>query len=69
MLDVQLIRDGLVNPEAISGDAGEVVDKRGREQGFCFRKTRSGRYLPYICWKKGQKLYNISIVTMFDACT
>lgn len=25
--------------------------KRGRWQGFCFRRTRSGRILPYICWK------------------
>jgi hypothetical protein len=25
--------------------------KRGRHQGFCFRRTRSGRILPYICWK------------------
>jgi len=28
-------------------------DKRGRWQGFCFRRTRSGRFLPYICWKGG----------------
>lgn len=25
--------------------------KRGRWQGFCFRKSRSGRIHPYICWK------------------
>lgn len=25
--------------------------KRHRWQGFCFAKTRSGRFLPYICWK------------------
>lgn len=30
-------------------------DKRGRWQGFCFRRTRSGRFLPYICWKGGRK--------------
>lgn len=29
-------------------------DKRGRWQGFCFRRTRSGRFLPYICWKGGK---------------
>lgn len=25
--------------------------KRGRWQGFCFQRTSSGRFLPYICWK------------------
>lgn len=50
----QLVREGHVNPETISSDASEAVDKRGRQQGFCFRKTRTGRYLPYICWKKAQ---------------
>lgn len=29
--------------------------KRGRWQGFCFRRTRSGRFLPYICWKGDRK--------------
>jgi len=53
-IDMQLIREGQVNPETISSEAGERVDKRGRQQGFCFRKTRTGRYLPYICWKKGK---------------
>jgi len=34
------------------GDVGDVREvKRGRWQGFCFRRTRSGRILPYICWK------------------
>lgn len=28
-----------------------AAKKRGRWQGFCFRRTRSGRILPYICWK------------------
>ena len=50
-LVVQLIQEGHVNPETISVDAGEAVDKRARRQGFCWRKTRTGRYLPYICWK------------------
>ena len=27
------------------------AEKRGRWQGFCFRRTKSGRILPYICWK------------------
>jgi hypothetical protein len=31
----------------------EQKQKRGRFQGFCFRRTRSGRFLPYICWKGG----------------
>ncbi|KAK2159246.1 hypothetical protein NP493_1735g00008 [Ridgeia piscesae] len=39
-------------------DASIVKDttkpKRGRFQGFCFRKLRNGRYLPYICWKGGE---------------
>jgi len=52
MLVAQLIRDGQVNPETIPSDAGATVDKR-KQQGFCFRKTKTGRYLPYICWKKG----------------
>jgi len=54
-VDVQLVREGYVNPEAISSAPGETADKRA-QQGFCFRKTRSGRYLPYICSKKGQKI-------------
>jgi len=29
----------------------DAAEKRGRWQGFCFRRTRSGRILPYICWK------------------
>lgn len=33
----------------------QTKEKRGRWQGFCFRKTRSGRFLPYICWKGGKK--------------
>lgn len=40
-------------------DASVVKDntkpKRGRFQGFCFRKLRNGRYLPYICWKGDRK--------------
>ena len=37
------------------GVVAEVMQKqkRGRFQGFCFRRTRSGRFLPYICWKGG----------------
>nr|QUP52020.1 whitnin-2 [Urechis unicinctus] len=30
-------------------------EKRGRWQGFCFKRTRSGRFLPYICWKGDRK--------------
>jgi len=62
-VDVQLVREGYVNPEAISGAADETAEKRGQQQGFCFRKTRTGRYLPYICWRKGKKLtYNTAPV-------
>lgn len=32
-----------------------MKEKRGRWQGFCFRRTRSGRFLPYICWKGARK--------------
>jgi len=46
----QLVKKGLVNPDAILVKSEE---KRGRHQGFCFRKTKSGRFLPYICWKDG----------------
>ncbi|ESO02208.1 hypothetical protein HELRODRAFT_161449 [Helobdella robusta] len=27
------------------------VEKRGRWQGFCFRRMRNRRMLPYICWR------------------
>jgi hypothetical protein len=44
----ELASEGLVNADLITG---QQADKRGRHQGFCFRKTKSGRFLPYICWK------------------
>lgn len=49
----ELANEGLVNPEVMTGET--APDKRGRHQGFCFRKTRSGRFLPYICWKNGSR--------------
>lgn len=49
----ELASEGLVNPEVLTGET--TPDKRGRHQGFCFRKTRSGRFLPYICWKNGSR--------------
>jgi len=49
-----LTRDGLVNPDVIVPQSNPA-DKRGRHQGFCFRKTKSGRFLPYICWKEGDQ--------------
>jgi len=48
----ELVNDGLVNPEVV---LTRPQDKRGRHQGFCFRKTKSGRFLPYICWKDGDQ--------------
>lgn len=39
----------------IASEPKSSVDKRGRWQGFCFRRTRSGRFLPYICWKGGDE--------------
>lgn len=47
----ELASEGLLNPEIV---AKQQV-KRGRHQGFCFRKTKSGRFLPYICWKEGEQ--------------
>jgi hypothetical protein len=46
----ELASEGLINPDVITNQAPSA-DKRGRHQGFCFRKTKSGRFLPYICWK------------------
>ena len=48
---LQLASEGLINAEVIGA---QQADKRGRHQGFCFRKTKSGRFLPYICWKGGK---------------
>jgi len=47
----KLVEMGLVNPDAV---VSKTEEKRGRHQGFCFRKTKSGRFLPYICWKDGE---------------
>lgn len=44
----ELISEGKLNPEVA---VDKVPAKRGRHQGFCFKKTKSGRFLPYICWK------------------
>lgn len=38
-----------------SSDGQLSEQKRGRWQGFCFRKSRSGRIHPYICWKGSDK--------------
>lgn len=43
--------DEVIRPGAESDDSQQVEQKRGRWQGFCFRKSRSGRIHPYICWK------------------
>lgn len=51
---VELIKEGRF--EDITGLEQKMsADKRGRWQGFCFRRTRSGRFLPYICWKGGEE--------------
>jgi hypothetical protein len=44
----ELASEGRVDPQVL---AERLRDKRGRHQGFCFRKAKSGRFLPYICWK------------------
>jgi len=48
----ELASEGLVNPDVV---LSKTVDKRGRHQGFCFRKTKTGRFVPYICWKDGDQ--------------
>jgi len=29
-------------------------EKRGRFQGFCFRRSKTGRKVPYICWRESE---------------
>jgi hypothetical protein len=50
----ELASEGLISPEAVLSKPLQE-EKRGRHQGFCFRKTKSGRFLPYICWKEGDQ--------------
>ena len=38
------------------------LEKRGRWQGFCFRRTRSGRRLPYICWRDCENFISHNII-------
>lgn len=45
----ELISEGRISPEMAVDKV--PASKRGRHQGFCFKKTKSGRFLPYICWK------------------
>lgn len=49
----ELANEGRIADITSSKDSS-MKEKRGRYQGFCFRRTRSGRYLPYICWKGGE---------------
>jgi len=49
----QLTAEGKLSSTAVNKISSEK--RGGRWQGFCFRKTRSGRFLPYICWKGGKK--------------
>jgi len=44
----ELANEGRIDPRLLEE---KIPEKRGRHQGFCFRKTKSGRFLPYICWK------------------
>lgn len=48
----ELVSEGLINRDVV---VKQPEEKRGRHQGFCFRKTKSGRFLPYICWKEGEQ--------------
>lgn len=45
----ELVREGRIDSRVLGDKA--APEKRGRHQGFCFKKTKSGRFLPYICWK------------------
>lgn len=49
----ELAAEGKIAP--IVDKASQKMAKRGRWQGFCFRRTRTGRFLPYICWKGDRK--------------
>merc|ERR1712170_135138 len=48
---IELQNENLI--EKIVNDDIQKTEKRGRWQGFCFRRVNGGRYLPYICWKGG----------------
>lgn len=50
----ELASEGRIDPRVLL-DTQHKATKRGRWQGFCFRRTKSGRYLPYICWKGDRK--------------
>lgn len=52
----ELASEGRIDPRVLTeteavNEENEVMEKRGRWQGFCFRRTKSGRIFPYICWK------------------
>lgn len=49
---LELSKEGRIDDRVIAPASRQ---KRGRYQGFCFQKTASGRYLPYICWKGDRK--------------
>lgn len=48
----ELANEGRIDPRVM---LAQSKTKRGRWQGFCFRRTASGRFLPYICWKGDRK--------------
>lgn len=50
----ELSNEGRIAP-VVQAQERQTKQKRGRWQGFCFRRTRSGRFLPYICWKGDRK--------------
>jgi len=45
----ELVSEGRVDENVLTEKVPRT--KRGRHQGFCFRKSKTGRFLPYICWK------------------
>jgi len=54
MVIQELANEHRIDPRVMISQ-NEAKEKRGRWQGFCFKRTRSGRFLPYICWKGDRK--------------
>jgi len=48
----QLVSEGLISSDVVIEEKEKEKEKRGRHQGVCYRKTKNGRMLPYVCWKE-----------------
>jgi len=55
----ELAQEGRIDPRVLVDEpmvnSLDTKEKRGRWQGFCFKRTKTGRFLPYICWKGDRK--------------